>query len=299
MKYSSVIVTYNRKEKLIESVNSILNQTLLPDKVIIIDNASTDGTSQMLKDAGFLNNDCIVYIKLPQNIGGSGGFYEGIKRSLDLSKYDYLSLSDDDAVFEPDFFERIAQAVKKYPKYKAFCGTVQYESGKIQLDHRRVVTNLNRLHEQIVPASKYKDDFDVDTLSFVGCVINREVIESVGFPYKDFFIYFDDTEYSLRIRQVTRIKNVSSAVIIHKIPEPTTSQKKIINWKTYYGVRNEIYTKRIHSQWNLMSLYLTLKYARRFIEIAFSAKYSGVRSKAFKTTFSGFKDGFMGRLGKR
>ena len=57
----------------------ILNQTAPVEKLIVVDNNSTDGTDEFLKEYGFLENDILEYVKLPENIGGAGGFYEGMK----------------------------------------------------------------------------------------------------------------------------------------------------------------------------------------------------------------------------
>lgn len=79
MKIDAVVVTYNRKALLIECVEAILKQKYAVDKLIIIDNASTDGTEEELKKIEILNRNDVVYKKLEKNIGGAGGFYEGIK----------------------------------------------------------------------------------------------------------------------------------------------------------------------------------------------------------------------------
>ena len=67
MNYQSVIVTYNRKDKLIEAVDSILNQELKPVRLIIIDNHSTDGTRETLSNAGILDNPKVKYLRMPKN----------------------------------------------------------------------------------------------------------------------------------------------------------------------------------------------------------------------------------------
>lgn len=103
MNYQSLIVTYNRKDKLVEAVNSLLAQTESPIRIILIDNHSTDGTEQRLEEEGLLDNNKIVYIKMPKNYGGSGGFYYGIKEAMKYEDFDFLSLSDDDAIYKSNF----------------------------------------------------------------------------------------------------------------------------------------------------------------------------------------------------
>ena len=164
MKYASLIVTFNRKEKLINALNSVLNQTLKPSVIILIDNCSNDGTNQLLHDKGYLDNDLIHYVRLDQNYGGSGGFYYGVKEAIQLSdKFDYLSFSDDDAYFDREYFKTIENVLTRHSNILAYCGTVKNIDGTIQTLHRRRITNSKIIKETSVPESMYNKDFFVDT----------------------------------------------------------------------------------------------------------------------------------------
>ena len=109
MNYVSVIVTFNRKKLLNQAIESLLNQTLLPQKVIVIDSNSTDGTQEMITKL-YSNNSLVKYCHLSQNNGGSAGFYAGLQEALKEEKADWISLSDDDAIYAEDYFEKLAQA---------------------------------------------------------------------------------------------------------------------------------------------------------------------------------------------
>ena len=111
----AVVVTYNRKDLLVECLESLLQQTRPLDGIYIIDNASNDGTPGYLKEKGFIqelppkeSNEPwerkfiltyklpIYYVRMHENTGGAGGFYEGVKRAYEKG-YDWLWLMDDDA----------------------------------------------------------------------------------------------------------------------------------------------------------------------------------------------------------
>ncbi|KLD60644.1 hypothetical protein WP50_08785 [Lactiplantibacillus plantarum] len=72
MQYGAIVVTFNRKQLLIESITALLNQTVPPAKIIIIDNHSTDGTKAELQTADILANPSVDYRYLTKNIGGAG-----------------------------------------------------------------------------------------------------------------------------------------------------------------------------------------------------------------------------------
>ena len=84
----AVVVTYNRKLLLMECLQAILEQTYPVSKILLIDNASTDGTEETLSENGYLVNPKINYIKMKVNTGGSGGFYEGMKRTMQKKLYE-------------------------------------------------------------------------------------------------------------------------------------------------------------------------------------------------------------------
>ncbi len=298
MKYASVIVTFNRKEKLLGALQCLLEQTVRPQRIFIIDNCSTDGTLDLLKKEHLLENPLINYQRMEKNYGGSGGFYYGIKKAMDhTDQFDYLSISDDDAFYEKNYFELISKAADKHPECKAFCGTVLYEDGTIQTDHRRRVVNRKWVKELDIPINEYKDNFYVDTFSFVGCVISKDILKKIGLPNKDYFIYFDDTEYSLRVDELTKILNVSKAKIIHKTPRKDTTIVNI-SWKNYYGIRNQILMRKKHSDWKLLTLYLLWHQMKFNIHVLKSSEYKGIRRKALYVYNRGFKDGLKGIDGK-
>ena len=95
MKINCVIVTYNRLSLLKECISALKNQTYKINKIYIINNNSTDGTSDYLQE--LIADSQFVIINLPQNIGGAGGFSEGIKRVV-LDGCDWAWIMDDDTI---------------------------------------------------------------------------------------------------------------------------------------------------------------------------------------------------------
>lgn len=299
MKIISVIVTFNRKEKLVEAVDCLLQQTIKPDKVIIVDNGSTDGTEDALRQAQILDNKAIDYHKLPENLGGAGGFSKGIQLAL-KDEFDWISLSDDDAMMTPNFFEEMINGINNYPEVKCFSGTVLYEDRDIQLGHRRRVTNWDLLREKNVESQEYSHDFEIDIFSFVGCFISRSIVEQVGLPRKEFFIWCDDIEYSLRIRRLTKIINLTNAIIIHKTgnQKPDEQKKKMKkDWREYYGLRNSIYTRYELSHSLVKArLFTYVGFFKRMVKLTTSA-YKGNRRYYLNVYVDAYRDGLRHKMG--
>ena len=96
---AAVVVTFNRLEKLKTVLASLEQQTRLPEQLIIVNNASTDGTDTYLEQyaADFKFGDKIQLdiVTLPENVGGAGGFSAGMRRSYELGA-DFAWIFDDD-----------------------------------------------------------------------------------------------------------------------------------------------------------------------------------------------------------
>jgi len=294
LKVAAVVVTYNRKFLLAECLNALLNQTRKPDLVIIIDNGSSDGTNGELRRRNLLENPIIKYIRLPVNTGGAGGFYEGVKIGYE-KKFDWLWLMDDDAQPRNDALEILLKAIED--------GVVGITSlkvdteGKIEKIHRGWFYT-NKFKPSPLKDKEYlKEECPIGYSSFVGFLIKREAIEKVGFPNKDFFIWFDDVEYCLRLLSVGSLKMVTKSIIVHKdqIKREQTIRIPIKEyWKMYYGVRNRTYILRKYFSHSFIVLFFVVL-IKGIVRI-----YLFEDRKLFKTKifFRAWHDGIKMKLGK-
>src|SRR5690242_3499247 len=88
----ALVVTWNRRELLVEALQAVVGQTRPPDRVIVVDNASTDGTSDRVR-AEFAD---VELLRTSRNLGGAGGFALGMRHALETRSCDALWLLDDD-----------------------------------------------------------------------------------------------------------------------------------------------------------------------------------------------------------
>ena len=230
-KLGVVIVTYNRQHLLKEAINACKNQTYPFEKIVIVNNASTDGTKSILA-----HQKGIETITLDKNIGGAGGFYEGINYLLKRDCVDYILLIDDDAIINKSYNSSIIPYMEKNDEgIMAFSGSViQFKN--VQYDHRRFVKDgFNQSNS--TPDQYTRKFFDYDLGTFCGLYISANAIKQIGLPKKEYFIWFDDTEYSLRLLPFSKIRNVTAAKLKHKVNSKVRDQG--YSWKSYYGIRNQ------------------------------------------------------------
>lgn len=240
--YAIVIVTCNRERLLRECVAHAMNQTNRPNFLIIVDNASTDGTKAYLQSLD--QGDDLEIIYLPKNIGGAGGFAAGMERASQKNVACVLMI-DDDAILAEDYMEKILAARCKYPQYKAFAGTVE-TGGEIDTFHRRNLQKVGLLMKTVREESYKQDYFVCDIASFCGMVADTDLIRQMGLPHAEYFIFFDDTEYSLRIRKASRFLVVTDAKLEHKKEKKTQNYPRRYEWKDYYAIRNRIMMVKEH-----------------------------------------------------
>lgn len=250
MNIGVVIVTYNRINKLKETLIQFSQQTKAPSYILIINNASIDGTKEFLEDwqKQKVNYKKIV-LNLNENTGGSGGFYKGLKASLDLEA-DWVWVSDDDAIPDSDALEKAYQYLNSHSadweNISAICGQV-INCGKVDTNHRKsYITQGVNIKEYPIPQEMYKkDQFELNAFSYVGTIINRNKMKQVGITRKEYFIWWDDTEHSLRLSKVGKIICIPAIRIHHDIGE----EKSTLSWKSYYGYRNMTDMYRRHMPW--------------------------------------------------
>lgn len=242
-KYAIVIVTYNRVDLLRECIAHAAKQTIPPESIIIVDNASTDDTKTYLQTLN--KEEGIDIISLSQNIGGAGGFAVGMERALQKNAVCVLMI-DDDAILAENYMEKILAARNKHPQYKAFAGTVE-TNGEIDTFHRRNLQKVGLLMKNVQEEDYRQDYFTCDIASFCGMVADTDLIRQMGLPHAEYFIFFDDTEYSLRIRQVSRFLVITDAKLEHKKKEKIIQNyPRRYEWKDYYNIRNRILMVKEH-----------------------------------------------------
>ena len=243
IKYAVVITTHNREQLLRECVEHVQHQTIPPDKIIIVNNASTDGTGRYLKTLSE-QYKTIDVIDLLVNTGGAGGFAVGIERAAETAAA-WVLVIDDDAIIAIDYMEQIFAAAQQNAMYQAFAGAVTV-NGQIDTCHRRNLTGIGLLSKNCKEEVYEQSCFACDIASFCGMVVDLSLVRQIGLPHAEYFIWYDDTEYSLRIHNYSRFLVVPQAVLTHKITQLEKTHPRRYDWKEYYAIRNRLLMVQEH-----------------------------------------------------
>ena len=247
MKIYVVMVTYNRLSLLKKAISALTGQTTPVSCIIVVDNHSTDGTSEYLKELSSVSS--IQVVTMQKNTGGAGGFSEGIKQAA-LQGADWIWVMDDDTIPSSDALEQMLPYTKV--ERIGFIGSrVLWTDGnlhKMNLPHfSDNQTAMQKIIDKTgVDSEKFKM---VDRTSFVSLLIRGNIPWEIGLPYRDFFIWGDDVEYTQRISN-HRYMGVwaENSVVLHETKTNTGPSLKTIPasaaMKVYYGIRNDSFLRR-------------------------------------------------------
>lgn len=238
-KVAAIVVTYNRKKLLGECLERLMKQEY-PCDILVIDNASTDGTKEGIDY--LISTDKIQYYNTGSNLGGAGGFNFGMKLAVQKG-YEYVWIMDDDTYAETDTLCRFMEADQKLRgKYGFLSGVAYWTDGTL--------CNMNR---QRVSLQKKAENFSdmvspIIMATFVSFFVKAGVIREMGLPIKEFFIWADDLEYSRRISRKYPCYLVPGSKVVHcmgsnqKVGIEQESKDRL--WRYQYLYRNEVYVFR-------------------------------------------------------
>jgi rhamnopyranosyl-N-acetylglucosaminyl-diphospho-decaprenol beta-1,3/1,4-galactofuranosyltransferase len=224
-KVVAVVVTYNRQQLLSECIAALRLQTRAVDKILVINNGSNDNTEQWLK------NQTDIEFVTQSNLGSGGGFNRGIKLAYEKN-YDWIWLMDDDGLPKEDALENLLEGADEKLCLRN-CAVINKEDKKSFVWKTGSYSNIDEVEEPIIKNFAHP---------FNGTLLHKNIIEKVGLPKKELFIWGDETEYYYRIIRKNKIPFYTKSNSIHYHPASAYSYKNDWNyrnnWKMYYYVRN-------------------------------------------------------------
>jgi rhamnopyranosyl-N-acetylglucosaminyl-diphospho-decaprenol beta-1,3/1,4-galactofuranosyltransferase len=224
----AVVVTYNRRELLVEALTALRTQIRPADAVIVVDNASTDGTASMVRG----RFPEVVPIELSRNTGGAGGFAMGVTHALERGA-DLIWLMDDDTVPEPSALAALLNARNRSVETPALVASrVVWTDGR---DHPMNSPRMGTIGPGL-PA----DCAPIRSASFVSVLIDATVVRERGLPIADYFLWNDDFEFTTRLLRGRLGLLCHSSVVVHKTATFGSTDTDP-GPRFFYEVRNKVW----------------------------------------------------------
>ena len=250
-----LVVTYNRKALLVECLDAILTQEFKPETIVVVDNASTDGTDTLFAEGGELAFiPGLRYFRMTENLGGAGGFKEGIKRCMEVG-CEWIWLMDDDCIARPDTLSELVGAL---PAAGKLGGEVSFLASGV---YGPAGEPMNvPVVDARATANGYADWYrgladgliEIEHATFVSLLINARAVKSLGLPVGSFFIWGDDSEYTVRLtHNFGPAYLVGKSTVLHKRANAKSldiqnenDPARIANFHRLY--RNNLVMQRYH-----------------------------------------------------
>ncbi len=284
-----VVVTYHRPDELRRVIAALLAQTRPPDSIIVFDNGGPERASRILQDFAAR----LEIIHSEQNLGGAGGFARGLARGLARGA-DWVWLLDDDAIPEPDALANLLTVLPALPADTGALGCAVREHGDWAVRHRRLFCRWTGWESSLGRRDYAKPFVEMDTGSFVGFLVSTQAARQVDLPDADFFLAYDDTDYSLRLREASwRLFLVPGSVVNHLRGPASRLRSSTFGDKHYFNIRNRLIVKRRYARLRSLATLDGVAYA-----LLLWLRASGWKSRdRRRLLWQALSDGLSGRLG--
>ena len=240
---SFVIVTYNRASYLQIALHSVLAQTQFENvkEIVVVNNGATDDTFTVLEEVAQICSKLRI-INSKINLGGAGGFALGIEVAL-KSNPEWIALMDDDVELEAHALEHILEHTSRENILACLRlnvnGTIAERASRRYDLSSPFVVNPRRqsLCDLYKHPSELKELEQVAFCSFEGMFLPTKLVRKIGFPRKEYFVFGDDCDYSIRARRAgAQIFVVRDAVLRRMVPYDRSTLNH--SWKSRYIYRN-------------------------------------------------------------
>ena len=211
----AVVVTYNRKELLDQCIDRLLKQKYRSCDIIVVDNASTDGTQEMIINKYDVPE--MLYINTGANLGGAGGFQYGVKKAV-LLGYEYIWIMDDDTLPERNALHELFKVDQMLNGNWGFLSSVAYWTDgsicRMNIQKKTIFRHIGK--------TEYNKRFaPIKMCSFVSLLVKSNVIQEMGLPIGEYFIWTDDYEYIGRIASKYSCYMVPGSKVVHAMKTHT------------------------------------------------------------------------------
>jgi len=234
-----VICNYNKKSFVLECIESVLGSDFKDFDLIVVDNASEDGSAQAIKDRF---SSRLTLIENSENLGGSGGFNIGMQYALNKNSYQYIQLLDDDVVIDKNAIGELYKFMEKHPE-TGVCGSLICKAqSKTEIQEYGSIINyeligVTHLYTGDMVTDLLPDKVSCDYVPACSAMYRIDVLKKTGVIDKDYFIYWDDMALCWEIRSKGYVVNAcAKSIVWHHGSYGTRTA-----FSRYYSLRNKIH----------------------------------------------------------
>ena len=251
-----VIPTHNRSDDLNECIESLLKAGISGEQIIVVDNASTDNTIEMIQESF----SSVKIISLDENLGATGASNAGFDLALGQGA-DYILRLDSDTVVAPDFLPPLIEVAQSDPNIGVVSPKIYFHNQPnviwyAGVDRQPLILGARNSHRNQQDSPENSQIRVVAYTWAAAMLIRREVLEkSKGFD-TDFFVYHEEIDFCERITTLGyQLIFVPESFVWHKVGSVANSA-----WTAFHWNRSKMLLYRKHSK-NIFHRILLIIYA--------------------------------------
>ncbi len=308
LKIVAIIPTWNRVDWFKKSVESVLSQTRKPDLLIVLNNGSTDRTKEYCDS---ITDESVLVLHNEKNTGASQGMKQLTRRALEEGA-DWVWFMDDDAIANLDALEKQI-STKEFQNPNTMMLTSKIIDAKGEWSSENIPAKFDEKAFEFVginpELANTGNCIEVNTGGYCGWLVRKECFEEFGFPNDEFFFWFDDIEYVVRVSRTKKvylnpksiIQHFATSLVEHKIKWPFSGPIPVIPTKQlgryFYWNRNYLWFAK---QWLPRQKYASfwLKHVARGLVGPVLLKQDHIFDR-WKMILTAAKDAAFDKLGKK
>lgn len=278
---SVIIPTYNLKDKVLLCIKSVYAQTYKNIELILVDNASTDGTSQAISE----QFPKTIVIRNEENLFVTGAVNKGYKKATG----EYILLVDHDNILKEDLIEQLVNLIESDEEIGITVGKIYYDEDKTLI--WAAGTSINLFTGQIFfrtgrDIGQYEkvEEVQVAPANFL---VRREVLEKDRVYDPVYILSYEDTDLSFRARKAGyKVMYTPKAISYHMIPVNDIDSSKRLLSRAYWVGRNRVIFMR---KWGHFYIFLIFLVGLSLFYFYLSLKYKDLKN--FINYLKGIKEG--------
>ena len=314
-----IILNWNNWPDVLECLESLKDNDYPNYQVVIVDNGSDQKPQVLNQDIKIIYNE--------KNLGFSGGNNVGIKYALE-NNADYVLLLNDDTIVSQDFLSKLVEVAENNNKIGIIGPKIYFYNNDVILSQQ--AKDLNEIDSSALPQNdreskgklwsaggkinwlynkgemigydeEDKGQYDLpkvqETEFLTGCcvLVKKQAIEKIGLMPEEYFLYYEDTDWSLKARENGfKCVFVPDAKIWHKGSQSSISGSSSY---IYYHIRNGLIIAQKYAPWYIKPI-IHLDVFYRIIKQIFKMIFMPKKRTWAKYILLGIKDSYFKRLGK-
>lgn len=236
---AAIVLNYNGFENTFECINSLLQIESAELTIYLIDNASSDGSGEKLR----LLFPHVRFSQLRENYGYAGGNNAGLKQAYADGFY-YFLVVNNDIVVEKNFLQPMLKLIQENSHIGVVTCKVLYKDNPTIINaaggrfSKFMCSGVNRKIGEINDGKI--EVKEIDFIPGMLFLMRRDVIDKVGFINEKFFLYYEDLDYSFKIRDYFKMFYISEGRVYHRSGGGKRG-KSYSDFYLYYHTRNRIW----------------------------------------------------------